>query len=90
MPGVVLGTEDTASVPLERAVCFQEESVLEAAPVCGTHTGGAAWCLPRNCGVPAVPPAAHRALGMRREAALGADRTHPNGENSHFRRYVKA
>lgn len=33
MPGVVLGTEDIASVPLERAVRFQEESVLEATPV---------------------------------------------------------
>lgn len=33
MPGVVLGTEDIASVPLERVVRFQEESVLEATPV---------------------------------------------------------
>lgn len=46
MLGVVLGTEDIASVPLERAVRFQEESVLEATPV-PEHTleGLPGFCL---------------------------------------------
>lgn len=46
MPGVVLGTEDIASVPLELAVRFQEESVLEATPV-PEHTleGLPGFCL---------------------------------------------